>query len=839
MNTQYLVILGTVAVILIFIIIKKLRSVDKTDFGKVEMGDFEVLEIQLSRDTEEKGEAQAPALLVENMFSALHGLLRSDPTVQEHFSFEIAASGDTGVRFYVAVPRNIMKFVESQIYAQLPDSRIEVVTDYTKELLPTKENYQTSLLKLGKPSFFPIRSFREFEVDPLASLIASISSLSVDEKVWIQVVVRPLADVWQKEGMTYVNTIREGRVYGSNPSPVGTAVGALKKEFGAILIGALIGLISPPKSEFESGKGAPKPVLPPRLSASQELDLRAIENKLSRMGFYVSVRVLASCGSNEKVDSRLRAVLASLNQFSIANLNGFVAEIDKDHAQSFRDYTNRVISYPESFILSTEELASVYHYPSGSFEAPNISWVYSKSSEPPSNLPTEDCVYIGETMFRNKKVKFGIKNGDDRLRHMYLIGKSGTGKSTLIYTMACQDIKNGAGGGVLDPHGETIESILERIPDNRIDDVVIVDPSDSERPVGLNLLEMEDPSQKNLMASGLVAAIKQHFEYSWGPRLEYLLNYAILTLLDVPGTSILGITRLLEDQNYQRYILHQVKDPVVVRFWEKEYKEIKGNQKFATEAIAPIQNKVNRFLASSTIRDILGQKNSTINIWDIMNSGKILLINLSKGKIGSDNANLLGALLVSRIQFYALQRARIPYEKRTPFYLYVDEFQNFASGSFGEILSESRKYKLGLYLTHQYTEQLPEELLHAVYGNVGTLLAFSLGAPDAKALEHEFAPYFTQEDILSLERFQVYIKLMIDGMTSHPFSGRILIPWSDELLGTMIPKTPNRERVLELSRQKYGSDRATVEAKIGKWVETPFDKGMAIAQEKRTPDMVK
>jgi hypothetical protein len=330
------------------------------------------------------------------------------------------------------------------------------------------------------------------------------------------------------------------------------------------------------------------------------------------------------------------------------------------------------------------------------------------------------------------------------------------------------------------------------------------------------------------MASGLVSAIKQHFDFSWGPRLEYLLNYAILTLLEVPGTTMLGITRLLEDDNYRKYILHNVKDAVVTRFWEEEFRLMKGNQKLVTEAISPIQNKVNRFLASTTMRNILGQRKSTLDFWDAMNSGKIILMNLAKGKIGSDNANLLGALLVSRIQFYALQRVKIPYEQRTPFYLYVDEFQNFATGSFEEILSESRKYKIGLHLTHQFTGQLPEDLLKAVFGNVGTIMTFALGAPDAMELAKEFAPYFDEEDIISLERFQVYTKLMIDGMTSHPFSAKILLPWDDNF---MVPKTDNKERVIALSREKYGVPREHVEEKVNKWVTTKFDKGLAIAQQ--------
>jgi len=417
---------------------------------------------------------------------------------------------------------------------------------------------------------------------------------------------------------------------------------------------------------------------------------------------------------------------------------------------------------------------------------------------------------------------------------MYLIGKSGTGKSTLLASMITQDIVRGYGVGLLDPHGETVERVLERIPEERLDDVVVVDPSDREYPVGINLLELNNKSQKNLMTSALVSAIKHHFDYSWGPRLEYLLNYSILTLLDAPNSTMLGITRLLEDPNYLKYVLQYVEDPVIKRFWAVEYKNMKGNMKLVTEAIAPIQNKVNRFLASSTIRNILGQQKSTIDFWDIMNSGKILLMNLSKGKIGEDNANLLGALLVSRIQFMALQRANIPPEERRPFYLYVDEFQNFATGSFESILSESRKYKMGLYLTHQYTAQLPEELLQAVLGNVGTIASFALGAPDAFSMANEFAPFFDQNDLISMGRFHIYIKLMIDGMTSMPFSGKILLPWVPET--EIVPKTGISEEILQRSRDKYGVSEAAVTKEINDWTETQFDLGKALAQQHHLKD---
>lgn len=823
-NNYLAFLLGIGAVVLgVYLRLKKKPS--KSD--GVSNGDRVVLEIQLSRNDEEKRDIQASSLSAENMFSALHGLLKDDPSIQETVSFEMVASGERGIRFYVTTPSNVLSFVESQIYAQYPTASINVVSDYTPAINVSHTNYKVSSIVFSKPNYYPIKSFRDFETDPISSVSSSVSSLKPGEEVWMQVLARPVPDRWQQEGFNYVNKVREGQDPAKVKSAYNIFFDVIKKEIFEIGVGVLTGLFSQPKEGMEvKGKYI---TTVPKISAAKETELKSIENKLSRMGFEAVVRMVSSASDESRVDANLRSIIASLEQFSGTSINSFVGVNEDNKQAALNTYKAREFDSERSLLLNTEELASLYHFPLSHIDTPNISWIYSRKSEPPSNLPTENCTYIGETLYRNQSVKFGIRNdNDDRLRHLYVIGKSGTGKSSLFVTMMSQDIANGQGAAILDPHGETIESILDRIPDNRVEDVIYMDPSDTEYPVALNLMEIDDPSQKNLMASGLVSAIKQHFDFSWGPRLEYLLNYCVLTLLEVPGTTMLGITRLLEDQNYLNYILHFVKDPLVQKFWSDEFKQMKGNQKLVTEAISPIQNKVNRFLASTTIRNILGQRKSTIDIWDAMNSGKILLMNLSKGKIGQDNANLLGALLVSRIQFYALQRAKIPNDKRKPFYLYVDEFQNFATGSFEEILSESRKYKLGLNLTHQFTGQLPENLLKAVYGNVGTIMTFSLGAPDAKELAKEFAPYFGEEDIISLERFQVYTKLMVDGMTSHPFSAKITVPWADDFI---VPKTNNREKVLQRSREKFSINREVVEGRVNKWLTTKFDKGMAIGQE--------
>lgn len=793
--------------------------------------DKTIYEIKVPRLTEEEDTFKTSSMAMESFFASLHGLLKSKGEEDEFFSFEIISRPGSGIRFYVTCSKKSAPYLEGQIYANYPYAQL-IAMDNNFD--PHTESYwEMAQLSEIKNQIFPLKTYNDLEIDTMSSITSAMSQLQEGDITAFQLLTKPIGDVWQKEGNDYVSTMKTGKAP-KQGTPGQNLLFMVLSEFFSIVFrifseAASIFGGSTTSDTVKDTRGTVAP--PPKLTIVQEMEVNSIENKMAKMGFSSQIRFLVCANSEARAKQNIRSVVASMNQFSTTNLNSLIVGHSLTGREAYDTFVNRVFDESQSYVLNVEELGSLYHMPSQKVETPNINWSYSRKSEPPAGLPVENCTYIGETVYRDKKVRFGLAHGDDRLRHMYVIGKSGTGKSTLFETMIAQDMANGFGVGVLDPHGETIEHILDRIPSNRVDDVIYFDPSDSEMPVGLNLLEMDDPSEKNLMASALVSAIKHHFDYSWGPRLEYLLNYAILTLLEVQGTTMLGITRLLEDDNYRKFILHHVKDPVVLKFWDTEFKNMKNNPKLISEAVAPIQNKVNRFLASSTIRNILGQRKSTIDIDDAMNNGKILLMNLSKGKIGEDNANLLGALLVSRIQFFALQRAKIPAQKRRPFYLYVDEFQNFATGSFESILSESRKYGLGLYLTHQYTAQLSEELLSAVLGNVGTIAAFALGTPDAKALAGEFAPYFTDTDIISLERFHVYMKLMMNGMTSLPFSAKILRPWIDE--ETMVPKNNNRQWVVELSRQKYGVDRVAVEDKVRVWVDTPFDKGMALAFENK------
>lgn len=389
----------------------------------------------------------------------------------------------------------------------------------------------------------------------------------------------------------------------------------------------------------------------------------------------------------------------------------------------------------------------------------------------------EKVTYLGKVDYRNKHITFGIKQ-KDRTRHTYIIGKTGMGKSTLLENMIIQDINNGQGVCVIDPHGSLAEKLLDFIPESRIKDTIYFAPFDSDHPMGLNVLEQVDVSKRHLVANGLMAAFKKIFgEDRFSDRIQYILNNIILALLENEGQSLLGVNRMLNDKDYRKFIVSNVKDPSVKMFWEEEF--VKAGDKYQQEAAPGIQNKIGQFISNPLIRNIIGQKKTAFDLREVMDSKKILIVNLSKGKVGEENAHLVGALLITKIYLAAMSRADVgPYEleKLPPFYFYVDEFQNFANESFGSILSESRKYNLALTVAHQYIEQMEDEVKAAVFGNVGTMITFRVGATDAEAFEKEFAPYFTMDDIVNLSAFQIYLRLMIDGVGSKPFSARTLDP---------------------------------------------------------------
>jgi CxxC-x17-CxxC domain-containing protein len=418
-----------------------------------------------------------------------------------------------------------------------------------------------------------------------------------------------------------------------------------------------------------------------------------------------------------------------------------------------------------------------------------------------------DINFFAETTFRNKLRKFGIKL-DDRRRHMYVIGKTGMGKTVAIKNMAIQDIQSGHGIGFVDPHGEAAEELLDYIPSSRVNDVIYFNPADLEFPIAFNIMESIDPEHRHLVASGLMGVFKKIWPDVWSARMEYILNNCILALLEYPGATLLGVNRMLADPEYRKKVVDKITDPVVKSFWVNEF--AKYTQRYETEATAAIQNKIGQFISAPLIRNIIGQVKSTIDMREIMDKGKILIMDLSKGRIGEDNSRLLGALLITKIQLAAMSRVDIPEEQRKDFFLYVDEFQNFATESFTNILSEARKYRLDLTLGHQYITQMEETVRDAVFGNVGTLVSFRVGAEDAEFLEREFSPEFLAGDLVNLPKYNIYLKLMIDGISGSAFSARTLPPLP-------MLDVSNREKIIKVSRERYGTPRDIINEKISRW----------------------
>jgi CxxC-x17-CxxC domain-containing protein len=447
----------------------------------------------------------------------------------------------------------------------------------------------------------------------------------------------------------------------------------------------------------------------------------------------------------------------------------------------------------------------------------------------------EDINFFAKTNFRNQERIFGIK-ADDRRRHIYALGKTGMGKSNLLENMAIQDIQSGKGVCVIDPHGEFADKMLEAVPANRINDVIYFNPADVEYPIAFNILEAVEEDKKNLIASGMMGVFKKIWPDVWSARMEYILNNTILALLDYPGSTMLGVSRMMSDSDFRKRVYPAIKDPVVKGFWINEFD--KWDDKFRKEAVAAIQNKVGQFLSSSVIRHVVGQPKSSIDLRDIMDNQKILIVNLSKGRIGEDSMRLLGGMLITKMQLTVMGRVDIPEEQRKDFYLYVDEFQNFANESFAGILSEARKYRLNLILTHQYINQLifdnNTSMRDAIFGNVGTIISFRVGAEDAEFLEKEFDPVFLLNDIVNLSKYHIYLKLMIDGIAGDAFSAVTLPPFN------LSETQANAEKVIRISRERYGKSRAEIEEKISRWSGVMIEKNIPTRdiKNKPTPAMV-
>ncbi|MDO4508169.1 MAG: type IV secretion system DNA-binding domain-containing protein [Candidatus Saccharibacteria bacterium] len=777
------------------------RNYKKLNKLKVLNVDSVLLMLEIPRTNDKK------ELAAEQLFASLHGILRDKKElknsggVQEHLSFEIVSTAGQ-IRFYVWVPKVLQSFVEGQIYAQYPTVQIYKMDD---DYVDGREKYPVSYmteLSLIEPDALPIKTFDSFEVDPLAGITGTLAKLdpSNTEEMWIQILTRPIADEWHKTTTDkWIRRIKSGK----KAIFAGTGID------WTWLVEILGALFRPPAG----GTGSEVKV---ELSERAKTQISKAEEKATKLGYEVKIR-LAYLGSSQ-IDAKLnmQALVGTFKQFNSTNLNGFKQDKGTFSLKDLDEYKLRQFA-DHGFILNIAELASVYHLPHTSVETPNIVWATSKTAEPPAKLPIltgnitndENISAFGLTNFRGINHQFGLTRRD-RSRHVYIIGQTGAGKSGLLELLALSDIFYNQGYCIIDPHGDFAIDNLKFVPESRIKDVVYFNPADTAYPVAFNPLEISDPSRKPNICSEVIGVLKRMFGDSWGPRLEHILRYTLLALLDRPETTLLDISRMLTDKNFRKETLDYCKDVTVLQFWKHEFGQ--WNEKQVNESIAPVLNKVGAFTANPIIRNIIGQSKSSFDVRKIMDEGKILVVNLSKGLIGEDNAGILGAFLVTKVQLAAMSRSDIPDVKdRRPFYLYVDEFQNFATDSFAVILSEARKYGLNLTVANQYVAQMTDSVRDAVFGNVGTTISFRVSADDAPVLVKQFEPTFEAGDLLQLNNRHFVISMIINGEKVPAFSATTL----------SIPSSPtdNFDDIIAHSRRMFGRPRAEVEAEIRETIE--------------------
>lgn len=734
-----------------------------------------VLLMQVPRTNEKK------ELAAEQLFASLHGLLQStDNTFKslynERVSFEIAVKNKR-IGFYVWVPEHLKSFVEDQIYAQYPTVQISEVDDYTNS--DTTANTQlVAELRLSANEALPIKTFPSFEVDPLAAITAALAQFDDNEEAWIQLVMGPAPENWYKRSERYAASLRGSS---SNSSILRTVIA--------------------PESRTAAS---------PKIAEFQSTQASAVEEKSHKLAYEVCLRIVYRGNTAlPQGKMRLQAITASFKQFNTTYLNGFSQRYLGTNDTLANLFKKRSFSR-NKFVCNIEEIASLYHLPHTNVETPNILWASAKTAEPPANLPliTDDMPEvvraelspIAVTNFRGSNEMFALPRSD-RSRHLYILGQTGVGKSGLLELLTISDIFSPYGFAVIDPHGDYAINILKRIPEDRVKDVVYFNPADTDFPIAFNPMEVYDPKLKTHTCSELIGVLKRIFE-SWGPRLEYILRYSILALLDYPDATMLDITRILTDDKFRKDVISYILDPVVKNFWTVEFASWNG--RFATEAVAPVLNKVGAFTANPVVRNIIGQPKSSFNIREIMDQRKILIVNLSRGLIGEDNAALLGALLVTKMQMAAMSRADIEdVDNRIPFYLYVDEFQNFATDSFTTILSEARKYALILTVANQYIAQMTPSVKDAVFGNVGSIISFRMSADDARTMVKYFEPHFSDYDLIHIHNRHFAINMTIDGEKVQAFSGTTL--------NLPVSKTDFSAEIIQNSRENFSYKRVDIE----------------------------
>ncbi|PIU33393.1 hypothetical protein COT04_00285 [Candidatus Shapirobacteria bacterium CG07_land_8_20_14_0_80_39_12] len=705
--------------------------------------------------------------VAEQMFASLNAIKKggflSFLKLQPHLSFEIVAKHED-IRFYVSVPRDLKDMVEKQINGVYPDAEILEVPEYN--LFSENGRVAFAELELKESRYKPIKVFKDLPSDPLSSITTALAKMGPEEGAAIQILISPADGQWRSEGRSYITGVKKAES-------------------------------DPKKAKF-------------KVDAKT---LEAIENKCGKPGFKAVIRIVVSAQSQQLADSHLSNLKSVFEQFS-SDLNRFGKKKIWWKAGFMVDFIYR---YQPLFslrgyrtVLNSEELATIFHFPNKQVETPHLYWLYSKRAPAPIKIPKEG-LYLGKSVYRGITRPVYLSD-DDRRRHLYIIGKTGTGKTELLRNLILQDIRAGKGVCLIDPH-DLAEDLLQYIPPERAEEVIYFDPSDTDRPMGLNMLEAETEDQKHMVTTAIINLMYKLYDpYKTGiigPRFEHAIRNAMLTVMSEPGSTFVEVVRCLTDANFVQELLPKVTDPMVRRYWTDQIAQTTDFHK--SEVLDYIVSKFGRFVTNKVMRNIIGQSKSAFDFRKVMDEGKILIINLAKGKIGEENSNFLGLVLVPKILAAAMSRADVPEEKRRDFHLYVDEFQNFATPDFAQILSEARKYRLNLTVANQFIGQVEEEIKNAVFGNIGTILAFRVGVTDANYLQREFQPTFQEDDLLNIERFHVYVKTIVQNEPVPAFSMDVTKDM-EQMKKTSNPRVA--QMIKELSRLKFGVDREIIETEV-------------------------
>ncbi|MDD4151553.1 MAG: DUF87 domain-containing protein [Candidatus Gracilibacteria bacterium] len=789
----------------IYILLKYLQR--KEDFKRsLNLCFLKVTMPKKDSDLDEKKETQKDfketISIMEQLLSSLKSIyskkLKNKFLGQDYISFEyVTINGE--IYFYVVCPRYYKELIEKQINGFYNDAIIEETPEI--DIFKGKKFYESTYLHLKKPYFYPIKTYQKLESDPINNITGAFSNLKEDESRVVQILLKPVSDDWQGECEKTSSKIMEGKKETFSYNPIKMFV---------FFVNMLVSYDEKDKSPNSK-----------KTSALTQERAKVVDEKGEKSGYQIVIRAISTGNDSHMTKTNLKNIISGFSQFSYPDFNKFTYTIHHNSKTLIRNYIFRYFKKPayligDREILNTEEIASIFHFPHIKYnKTPEIKWQNFKITKAPTDIPKEGLL-LGYNVYRGVKKEIRMRN-EDRFRHFYVIGQTGTGKSSILQVMARQDLREGRGIAVMDPHGDLVRDLIPFIPRERADDVIIFDPSDVSRPMGLNLLEVANEDEMDLVAmDAMNIMIKLFGNEIFGPRLQDYFRNGVLTLMAYPqGGAITDIVRLFTDDEFQKDRVRHLKNPIVKAWWEKTFASMGDREK--QEMIPYFAAKFGGFITNSMMRNIIGQTKSSFDVLDVMQKGQILLINLSKGALGDINSQLLGMVLVSKIQMAAMRRDKIPKEQRTDFYLYIDEFQNYVTDSIESILSEARKYRLSLNVAHQYLGQLEKSdaltksstnLKQAIFGNVGSVMSYKIGPEDAEFMEKVFAPTFSGQDLVNMDKFKSVMKLAVDNQPTIPFS---IIP-VNPYLESGDPKLA--KAFIELSKLKYGRDKEFVSKEI-------------------------